>query len=430
MQLVPYESANDVDFNDATYRIPDWIMPAVYAATGQLNLEEIDLLHHYKNYAWHNFAIRGDDTIRTIHQERVPQLGITQPYLLTALLSIAAAHRNSLQPSKHYADKALTYRQKTYHAYTKQLQNITADNYETILLTSTFMLALTPHPGADANDEDHFEWMFGLLKLSEGLRILAGLRWDHGIEKLSIFPLICRELRNLPPPPVLARLQTRAGPLGSTPNHPNPPSTYGLPKILAASSAVFLPPPLMALLEDIENPLDTGPIDVNGPRLYPVLHVLSPVFVSLYYYHLDPDFHVRVFVVSSFLMPDFLALVKAREPRALVLVAWWFALVCLVPKGWWVQARIGVVRTLSRMIRRTGGAKVIAALDGADRLVDLLVSDGAEKAARSVFEGWEGVDWDDGPGKAEEWDMGTLVDLSDELDFGGLGLDLSLDLQG
>jgi len=405
-------------------------MPAVHTAAGQLSLEEIELLQHYKNYAWHNFAIRGDDTIRAIHQERVPQLGLTQPYLLTALLSIAASNRNSMQPSKHYADKALTYRQKTYHAYTKQLQNITADNYETILLTSTFMLALTPHPGPGATDEDHFEWMYGLLKLSEGLRILAGLRWDHGIEKLSIFPLIARELRNLPPPPVIARLQTRAGPVGSTPERPNPPSTYGMPIAMTGASAVFLPPALMAMLEDIEHPRDTGPIDFHGPRLAPVFHVLSPVFISLYFYHLDPDFHVRIFVVSSFLMPDFLALVKAREPRALVLVAWWFALVCLVPKGWWVQARIGVVRALSRLIRRTGDAKVIAALEGADRLVDLLVSDGPDRAAQSVFEGWEGVNWEDGPGKAEEWEMGSLVDLENEFDFSGLDLDSSLDLQG
>lgn len=429
-QLIPHRPSKYVDFNDFSCQIPNWLMPAVHAATGQLSVEEIGLLQHYRDHAWPNHTIRKDEIIRQIHQERVPQLGLTQPFLLTALLSLAAAHRNSLQPSKYYADKSLMYRQRAFHAYTKQLQTITADNYESIVLTSLFMLAMTPHPGPDASDEAYFGWVFGVLKLNEGIRILAGLRWDHGIEKFSIFPLVSRELRKLPPPPVIVGLQTRAGRIGATPEHPNPPSTYCMPKTVAAASAVFLPPALMALLEDIEHPPDTGLMDIHGPRLYPIFHVLSPVFVSLYYYHFDPDFNVRCFVVSSFMMPEFLALVKAREPRALVLVAWWFALVCLVPNGWQMFARVRVVKSLSRMAQQSGDAKVIAALEGPNRLVDVLMEHGAEKAAMSIFEGWEGVDWEDGPRKAEEWERGCLVDLSEELDFDGLDLDLSLDLQG
>ena len=358
----------------------------------------------------------------------MPELSVTQSYLLFALLSLAAADRNSMQPSKHFEELALIYRQKTFQSYTKSLQNITSDNYETILLTGTFLIAIVPHPGSDAIDDDYLDWLYTLLKMSEGLRILAGLRWSQGIEKLSIYPLICRELRNLPPPPVAASLHTRAGPLGSTPIHPNPPSTYGLPGAMPGASTVFLPPPLMALLENIMHPPDTGPFDLNGNILYPVFHVLSPMFLSLYYYRLNPDFNVRGFVFTSFLMPDFLALVKAREPRALVLLAWWFALLCLVPRGWWIGARVGVVRALARAIRKSRDVQVIKALEGPERIVDVLMVAGIEKAAESVFEGWEGVRWDDGPRRAEEWEMGALVDLSDEIDFGGLDLDLDLDI--
>jgi hypothetical protein len=404
-------------------------MPAVNAATGRLSLDEVELLHHYRNYTWQNFTFRGDEAIQKIHQEVVPQLGVTQPYLLTALLSVAASHRNSLQPSKKFEDQALVYRQKTFQSYTKELQNITSENYETILLTSMFTMALIPYPGRNAGDDANLEWLSGILKLSEGLRILAGLRWSQGIEKLSIYPLMSREVRTLPPPPVVATLQMRAGPLGSTPEHPNPPSTYGMQNLMPpAAGAVFLPPPLMALLEDIEHPPDKGPIDMHHNTLYPVFHVLSPTFLSLYYYHLNPDFNVRTFVISSFLMPDFLALVKAREPRALVLVAWWFALMCVIPKGWWLNSRGGVVRTLSRVIRQSGDTKVIAALEGAVRIVDIVEREGVEKGAESIFEGWEGVNWEDGPRRADEWERGLLVELGDDIDFAGLDLDLGLDL--
>jgi hypothetical protein len=380
-------------------------------------------LHHYKTSTWETFAIRGDATTYALHRERVPQLGVSHSYLLYALLSIAASHMNSLRPSERLENRALVYRQKTFHLYSRELQNVTSDNYETILVTGTFLLALVPAPESDAEDSEHLEWMNSLLKLSEGLRILVSLRWAQGIEKLSVYPLICRELRTLPPPPLLIiadkpPIQTRAGPLGTTPDHPNPASTYGLPYAMPFAGFVFLPPPLMSLLDSIIRPPD-GSLDFDTHTLVPVFYVLSPIFLSLYYYHLNPDFNVRVFVFTSFLMPEFLALVKAREPRALVLVTWFFALARLVPKGWWADTRmVNIVRALARAVRQRGDVRSIAALAGAERLVELVKSEGKEKAAESVFEGWEGVIWADGPDKAAEWEAGLLLDMGD-----GVGLD-------
>ena len=144
----------------------------------------------------------------------------------------------------------------------------------------------------------------------QGLRILASLRWAAGIEKLSVYPLICRELRTLPPCPILhtsedRHLHTRIGAVGTTPDHPNPPSTYSSQH--SEASPVFLPPPLMALLTSLASGTEpiSGRIDLHANTLYPVLHALSPIFQSLYYYHLNPDFFVRVFVFCSFLMPEF-----------------------------------------------------------------------------------------------------------------------------
>lgn len=35
-----------------------------------------------------------------------------------------------------------------------------------------------------------------------------------------------------------------------------------------------------------------------------------------------------------------------------------------------------------------------------------------EAAARSIFGSWEGVEWDEGPQQAEEWELSQLLDLS------------------
>jgi hypothetical protein len=223
-------------------------------------------------------------------------------------------------------------------------------------------------------------------------------------------------------------LQTRAGPLGSTPDHPNPASTYALPDVLPFAGSVFLPPPLMALLENIIHPPETGPLDLDCNTLIPVLHVFSPVFLTLYYYHLNPDYNVRIFVFTSFLMPEFLALVKAREPRALVLMAWFFVMANLVPHGWWVNPCIGhVVKALGQAIRLRGDACTVKALEAAEKIYGVSQLYGQERAAEAVFEDWPGVEWDEGPRKAAEWEFGLLdLDLTDVIDLGGLNLDISV----
>jgi hypothetical protein len=157
---------------------------------------------------------------------------------------------------------------------------------------------------------------------------------------------------------------------------------------------------------------------MHGNTLYPVLHALSPIFLSLYYYHLNPDFFVRIFVFCSFLMPDFLQLVKNRESRALVLLAWWFALAGLAPRGWWIGRSVEkVVEAVGRIVMENGDQVTQSAFKGANKIVRTLESQGSEVAARSIFDDWTDVKWDEGPKKAEEWEASLLMDWSMDVDF-------------
>jgi hypothetical protein len=418
------------DFNDYHCDLSSLIFPAACTSTGQLSIEHLKLLHHYKTSTWRNFAIRGDATTHRLHRELVPQMGVSHSYLLYAILGIAASHMNSLQPSPQLEKQALVFRQKTLQSYSKEIQNITSDNYETILVTAMFLLALVPAPSTGAEDEKHLEWMMAILKLGEGIRIIASLRWAEGIEKLSVYPLLRRELRSLPPSPFIITpdkplLQTQAGPLGTTPDHPNPAPTYGLPDAVPFAGLVFLPPPMMSLLESIIHPPNRNVLDCDTKALVPVFYALSPIFLSLYYYRLDSDFNVRVFVFTSFLFPEFLALVKAREPRALLLIAWFLTLASMVPKGWWIDTIMSeTVYALARTIRLRGDMRTVQALEGTERVVEIFRMGGREKAAESVFEDWEGVNWADGPKRAAEWEDGLLLDLGDDVELDGLDLDL------
>jgi hypothetical protein len=411
----------DLDFNGTSTPIASWLVPAVQTASGTISDLDSELLHHYRTITWQTLTPRDDETVVSIHRDSVPRLSLSHTYLFYALLSIAASHSNTLAPSKQAAQTAMVYRQKTFAEYSKVLQNITAENYESVLVTGILLMSLIPSPESDTADEDtYLVWMDSVLKMSEGLRILASLRWAAGIEKLSVYPLICRELRILPPPPVFHTtdsrfLYTQVAAVGTTPDHPNPPSTYYLQH--STGSPVFLPPPLMDLLASFDNANSgSGPLDMHVGTLYPVLHTFSPIFLSLYYYHLNPDFFVRVFVFCSFLMPEFLLLVKNREPRALVLIAWWWALAGLAPRGWWVGRSVEkVIEAIGRVVLKKGDLVTQRAYEGVKQAIRVLRREGNEAAAKSIFENWEGMDWEEGPVKAEDWEASLLRDWNTDL---------------
>ncbi|KAI1601196.1 RTA1 like protein [Pyrenophora tritici-repentis] len=412
---VLYGVIHSPDFNSPSF---EWLVPSFQTSIGDFTPLDHHLLQYYKANVWRGFVISGDTIVKTLHRDIVPRLSISHPFLLYAILSIAATHSNLQSPDPEVERQSLLYRQKTFKCYQSALKDITAENYEAVLVTGTFLLALVPPPVSD-QDSEYLDWILALLKLSEGLRVLASLRWGQGIEKLSVYPLVRRELRTLPPPPLIVVPMEKAGvvapigPLGTTPVNPNPAPTYTHTQ-LPQQTRLFLPPPLMELLQGVLQTSCSGPVDWHGMTLLPVFHALSPIFTSLYYHHLNPDFYVRIFVFTSFLMPDFLKLVGDREPRALVLVAWWFALADLVPKGWWVGDKVTkIVGAIGRAVRMGDHELAEKAFKGAQVIVDTFEREGRDEAAKSVFEGWNGVDWEEGPKRAAEWEIKQLIDLDD-----------------
>jgi hypothetical protein len=427
---------------------------------------EISLLHHYRNDVWHTMNVRHETPVHNINRDLVPKLAISSDYLLYAMLSISAAHKDFVDPSQETKTLCLRYRTKALGSYTKALKNITWENYETMLVTSLYMMGMVPPPENPCSDDACLKWISALLTMMQGLRLLAGLKWARGIEKLAVFPLFRRELRNLPPPPQLGTPCFYANVEKETENplYPNPPTTYQSPddtstpsittstapspppksagmdmsnlpfrpqELMSAGtsphspqswkkptswqipSPAFLPPPLMALLQTLIKPPPThGPIDINGPILLPTLHAFSPIFLSLYYYHLNPDLYVRIVVLPTFITPEFLSLVASREPRALVMIGWWFAFVRMVPGIWWLEPSVGrVLQAVSNEVMRCNDKVLMEAMEGAHKIHRVVETWGREAGGRSVFEGWDGVNWEEGPIMEERWSFSKVVDL-------------------
>jgi hypothetical protein len=170
----------------------------------------------------------------------------------------------------------------------------------------------------------------------------------------------------------------------------------------------------MALLRSIADPSDTGPIDLHRSTLLPVLHALSPIFLSLYHYRLSTDVYLRIIVYPTFLLPEFLSLMRAREPRALVIIAWWSAFMGFPPNMWWPKGTVQrVLQAVSNIAMRSNSKMLMEAVEGACRITRVMEREGREAAARSIFEGWEGVYWDMG-GKGNTPVAGQVFETVEE----------------
>lgn len=451
--------------------VPLGLMPAVITSSGQLSAVDLKYLHYYRANVWSAMSLQKTEQVTFINRDWVPQTSLGSEHMLFSMLSISAMHLHgsSQNTTPDQESLALRYRQKAFASYNNALQNITAENYESLLITSMWMMVMVSSPTLPCTDEVCLSWASSLFTMMQGLRILASLKWASGIEKLTTYPLFRRELKKLPPPPMLtslpdwifyasgrsqgddwhhpnapedpylneshiatdstsrprsisafppspqsagvtidtSKLGFRPQQLMSASNSPHaPPSWKSRKSGWALPAPAFLPPPLMALLQRLVDPMQTGPLDLHRPVLIPVFHALSPIFLSLYYYRLSSDIHVRIFVLPTFLTADFLALVRAHEPRALVLVGWWFALLTLLPQTnkWFPPEVIArVLQSVSNIVMRTCDTILMNAMKGAYRIVTEAQRVGKEAAARTIFEGWHGVIWEEGPKREEEW---------------------------
>jgi len=445
VQILPEtESSRNGDSATPPVRLSPSLPPVVRYASGVLTNVDMQLLHHYQTVTWRSLTLRNDQNILSIHQNLIPRLGMTHPYLLYAVLSITASHTNSLKPSVQMRNLTDVYRQRTITAYNRALSNINSGNYESLLTTSLFMQCLLSYPEPGESDDKLWEWLCSFMSMQQGLRILCSLKWAATIQDLSVAPVFHRELKTLPPAPEILMpeepcffkqedggdaeeavpLQRNQSPpmtydstFHSNPTPPESPESHSQlrthdiplrqnpvsPVSMQSTSPpppkqpkLFLPPPLLDLLETLARQPSTYtsiPMDIHTPVLLSALHPLPPIFLSLYYFRISPDLYARIVAWPTFLGADFTALIRSNEPRALIILAWWFALLKLVPNMWWLKGMIEwVMDVIERKLRSWGDGRLKECIEGAARVVRVCEESGRERGAREFWKGWDGVE--------------------------------------
>ncbi|KAK1144071.1 hypothetical protein N8T08_005733 [Aspergillus melleus] len=265
--------------------------------------------------------------IKQVLRDRTIPLALTEPCLLHAMLAVASTHQANLTPGdSHRSLVATRFRQTSVHMYRLKLQEPITRADMDVLLTTCMLVAMfsfsAPNvsPGRSwifSDDPGALNWLL----IQGGLACLIDCikPWiDESIWRDAFLISSAYELYD----------DHRTGREG-----------------------------LDAKLADLCEISDTTTEETN-PYHWP-LRMLSPL-LRLPLTKLDPS---RISSFMGRLPPQYLCLVQAKDPRALLLLGYWLAVMCSV-HDWWIDARVrSECQAICMYLEASGDGRVAELLD-------------------------------------------------------------------
>ena len=299
--------------------IPEYLAPAIVTSSGTMLSKDVPLMHHYSVFTWASLRTRRDAPIDKVMNLVVPQLAFENDFLLNAILGIASAHKQFLNPSAGNQGDTDDYRVKTLHGFRKALLKLSPKNYEAVVVASLLLVILSSRSNIDGDDElCVVNWM----TLYAGVNTIVDLRHSAGVraDEMTVMPLLRRTFDQ-------------------------------------ASDAPTVPPVLLDMMASI-SPHD--PDFVYLEQYYVALGCLGLLYTSLRQDGPAPDHWQRVNSWPTLLPEEFATLARQYAPRALVICAHYLLFIKLQCEAWWLD---GIADREIRVISRIVGEEWRSALE-------------------------------------------------------------------
>ncbi|MCJ1273499.1 hypothetical protein MMC21_001291 [Puttea exsequens] len=304
--------------------VVDQSVPELHVSPGpaqDITLEDLGLMHLYSISTWHSL----DDVpeVREIWQELVPQEAVSQPYLMHGLLAMAALHKISLGvvDSAHYLALAMKHHSLALAKSKLELENISEHNCHALFafsaITAIYTLALPVSQNA-VMMEDPVKKIASTAIMMRGSSTIVQSHLD--------------DIRN---------------------------GKYGiLVRSDFHSDNLSMPRQMAAVLSDLKTQVrlhDKDQSNLTGCSL--AFERLRICFVNM---HFDPEAHTISVdsrdraVMWSFLATvdtEFISLLFANEPMALILLAHYAVLLHSLNGMWWCRGwGISLIRSISGLL--------------------------------------------------------------------------------
>ena len=289
---------------------------SVMTPSGSLSPLDLRLMHHWSIAATSNMAV-GDGAL-TILRLVVPQLAFENEFLLNAILGISCLHLQQVVPTPALIQAQTNrYRAETLRGFRDVLMQFTAEpartaKYEAALIMSV-LLVLLYAKGCDF-DEDEIAVLQWLV-LYQGLGAIIAMRpKPQYFSGLAVEPFFRRQLKDLRSQPLVPRI-------------------------------------LLNMLQEVT------PFDSDFDKLQDYCTVLDSIgllYATLSEDGLSDNLSLRVITWPSYATLGFTDSVKAKQPRALIILAYYLVFLKLVRTIWWVE---GIADRDIAIISRTVGVE-------------------------------------------------------------------------
>lgn len=289
------------------YRNPE-PLPLPNTVAKSSRMMELRLLHHYTTITCETLAISSPVSER-IWRDTVPNLAFNNSgFLADALLAVSALHLRSHTPSDQELVRAShAYMASTLSEYSASLsKGITESNAETLFLTaaliafqSTASRIFTRNDGNDSKDQiDSYNLPLSLFHSFQGVKAVVASSWQWLRNSGIVIPII--------------------------------ESQPALNLDLSGQNATFFGHLLAGVEEEIASSNEDPPTQILTRQAYQ--HAVA----VLDWAHKIPDTGAPLVFLAT-VSRRFVELLEARRPRALAILASYFALLKFLDGVWWLK---------------------------------------------------------------------------------------------
>jgi len=273
------------------------LMPLIPTASGSLTPTDLRIMHHYATFTWNTLDV-GQPGMNSVLKVVIPGLAFEHDYLLHAILGVGSLHMQRMLPDPTQARRQTDlYRARAFKEFRQALSQMDAsraETWEAALLMAIMSVVLCSQ---DHGDDDEQLTVVNWCILYQGLIAVIKMREDPIVSATRVGPVFQREITGLQCTPQI-------------------------------------PTTLLNMMASVEV-LDP---DFKDLQLYcKTLDELAILFASLRQDGLSAALFIRVVSWPSHLDLEFTAVAKAKRPRALIILAFYLALLKLVRGLWWVE---------------------------------------------------------------------------------------------
>ncbi|SCO75806.1 uncharacterized protein FRV6_00018 [Fusarium oxysporum] len=260
-----------------------------------IDTADMKLLWFYTTSTSSSFSVTGPgNPMDDLLKGRVVQVAFETPFLMDALFSLAYLHMHNLK-QKYEPSRALGYLARFLQGYRRAVETASSETYVAVLASALFLTVLSSQAFREENSQELYilDWMV----VWRGIGIIVDQMGVENMLDTDMYPLFER------------------------------------PAIDLEASTASIPNHLLFMVSSIR---PDDPDYPNIPIYLDTLKYLGSLYMNLKE-GFSPVMNLRIISWFTFLPRHFISLAQQRQPRALVILAYYAAFLKIIKSIWWLK---------------------------------------------------------------------------------------------